>query len=451
LSIAALRAALSGRVIAPEDPGYDEARTVFSGGFDRRPAVILRPADAADVARAVTLAAATGLPFSVRNGGHSGAGHCTNDGGIVLDLRDMRSLEIDADQRTVWAGAGLTASEYSKEVGAHGLATGFGDTGSVGIAGITLGGGIGYLTRKYGLTIDSLLGAEVVTAAGEQLRVNAESHPDLFWAIRGGGGNFGVVTRFHFQLHPVDQVVGGMMMLPASADVIVRAIEAAFAAPEELSTIINVMPAPPLPFIPPPVQGKLVVMMLMCYAGDAEAGAQAIAPFRAIAQPVVDMVRPIRYPEIYPPEDASYHPKAIGRTFFLNKVDCAAAETMMDSLQRSDAPMRVIQLRVLGGAMARVPAEATAFAHRDSPIMGVIAAFYDGPENLPAREAWVKAFVASLDQGRDGAYVNFLADEGEARIRAAYPGSTWDRLTAIKARYDPRNLFKLNQNIPPRT
>jgi FAD/FMN-containing dehydrogenase len=445
-----VRAALSGRVIAPEDPGYDEARIIFSGGYDRRPAVIVRSADAADVARAVTLAAGSGLPFSVRNGGHSSVGHCTNDGGIVLDLRDMRTLEIDGAQRTAWAGAGLTAVEYCTQVGAHGLSTGFGDTGSVGISGITLGGGIGYLTRKYGLTIDSLLAAEVVTADGQLLQVNAESHPDLFWAIRGGGGNFGVVTRFQFQLHPVDQVVGGMMMLPASADVIVRAIEAAFAAPEELSTIINVMPAPPLPFIPPPVQGKLVAMMLMCYAGDAEAGARAIAPFRAIAQPVVDMVRPIRYPEIYPPEDTSYHPKAIGRTFFLNTVDGAAAETMMDSLQGSDAPMRVIQLRVLGGAMARVPAEATAFAHRDSPIMGIVAAFYDGPENLPTREAWVKTFAAALNQGRGGAYVNFLGDEGEAGVRAAYPGSTWDRLTAIKARYDPRNFFNMNQNIPPR-
>ena len=209
------------------------------------------------------------------------------------------------------------------------------------------------------------------------------------------------------------------------------------------------MPAPPLPFIPAEHRGKLVVMLLMCYDGDAESGAKAVAPFRALATPIIDMVRPIRYPEIFPPEDTSYHPTVVGRTSFIDSVDRAAAERILDALRRSDAPMRATQLRVLGGEMARVPNDATAFAHRDSPIMAICVSLFTGPEDRPGREAWVKSLSGAIDQGRPGAYVNFLGNEGEARVHDAYPGKTWDRLAAIKARYDPQNLFRLNQNVPP--
>jgi FAD/FMN-containing dehydrogenase len=444
-----LRAALSGRVITPDDAEYDDARQVFSGEFDRRPAAIARVIDEADVERVVAFARETGLELAVRSGGHSGAGHSTTDGGIVLDLRDMKALDVDVEERTAWAQAGLTAIEYSTAAGAHGLATGFGDTGSVGIGGITLGGGVGYLVRKYGMTIDDLLAAEIVTADGQLLRVDAEHHPDLFWAIRGGGGNFGVTTRFRFRLHELDTVVGGMLMLPATADVITEFIALAEAAPEELGTIANVMPAPPMPFVPEEHHGKIVVMALMCYAGEAEAGQRALAPFRALAAPIADMVRPIKYPEIYPPEDESYHPTALTHTMFIDTVDQGVAETIMKHLEASDASMRVAQLRVLGGAMARVPADATAFAHRASKIMVNVASFYEGPEDKVIRQSWVDDLAAALRQRDNGAYVNFLVDEGEARIREAYPGPTWDRLVAIKARYDPTNLFRLNQNIPP--
>jgi FAD/FMN-containing dehydrogenase len=444
-----LRAALSGRVITPDDAEYDDARQVFSGEFDRRPAAIARVIDEADVERVVAFARETGLELAVRSGGHSGAGHSTTDGGIVLDLRDMKALDVDVEERTAWAQAGLTAIEYSTAAGAHGLATGFGDTGSVGIGGITLGGGVGYLVRKYGMTIDDLLAAEIVTADGQLLRVDAEHHPDLFWAIRGGGGNFGVTTRFLFRLHELDTVVGGMLMLPATADVITEFIALAEAAPEELGTIANVMPAPPMPFVPEEHHGKIVVMALMCYAGEAEAGQRALAPFRALAAPIADMVRPIKYPEIYPPEDESYHPTALTHTMFIDTVDQGVAETIMKHLEASDASMRVAQLRVLGGAMARVPADATAFAHRASKIMVNVASFYEGPEDKVIRQSWVDDLAAALRQRDNGAYVNFLVDEGKARIREAYPGPTWDRLVAIKARYDPTNLFRLNQNIPP--
>jgi hypothetical protein len=448
-SIAQLRATLNGRVIGPDDPGYDEARAVFYGGIDRYPAAIARVKDASDVSRVVTLARETGLELAVKSGGHSGAGHSTTDGGIVLDLAGMKNIEIDTEQRTAWAQTGLTAGEYTAAVGAHGLATGFGDTGSVGIGGITLGGGVGFLVRKHGLTIDDLLAAEVVTADGELLHVDAETHPDLFWAIRGGGGNFGVATRFKFRLHEVDTIVGGMLILPAKPEIIASFVAEAEAAPEELSTIANVMVAPPMPFLPDEVLGKLVIMALMAYAGEVDKGERAIAPFRALAEPIADMVRPMSYPEMYPPEEGDYHPTAAARTLFMDAVDRDVAQTIVEYLQASDAPMRAAQLRVLGGAMARVPVDATAFAHRSSRIMANVAAFYEGPDDRATREAWVTDFAAALGGSDGGAYVNFLVDEGEERVRAAYPGSTWERLVEIKGRYDPTNLFRLNQNIPP--
>ena len=449
LSIPDLRAEFDGRVIAPGDVGYDQARTVFPGGIDRRPAAIVRPRDAAEVARVLSIARETGLELAVRSGGHSGAGHGVSEGGIVLDLANMRALDVDVDGRTAWAEAGLTAGEYTTAVGAHGLATGFGDTGTVGIGGITLGGGVGFLARKHGLTIDNLLAAEVVTADGELLRVDAENHPDLFWAIRGGGGNFGVVTRFRFRLHPVDTVVGGMLMLPATPEVIGSFVAEADVAPEELTTIANVMPAPPMPFVPSEYHGKLVIMALMAYAGQSEAGERAMAPFRALATPIVDMVKAMPYPEIFAPDPEDYHPIAATRTMFVDTIDHGAAQTIVEHLQASDAPMRVAQLRALGGAMARVPVDATAFAHRQSPIMVTVAAVYQQPDQAATHQRWVADFAAALDQGRTGAYVGFLGDEGQARVRDAYPESTWQRLAAAKRRYDPTNLFRLNQNIPP--
>ena len=449
-AIQAFSSRVRGQLICPEDDGYDEARTVFYGGFDRRPALIVRVKDATDISHVIALARESGLELAIKSGGHSVAGHSTIDGGIVLDITKMKNLELDVEGRTAWAQTGLTAGEYTAAAGAHGLATGFGDTGSVGIGGITLGGGVGYLVRKHGLTIDDLLAAEVVTADGELLRVDDESHPDLFWAIRGGGGNFGVATRFQFRLREVDEIVGGMLILPATPEIIASFVTEAEAAPEELSTIANVMTAPPMPFLPAEVQGQLVIMAMLVYAGEeVEAGQRAVAPFRALAEPIVDMLKPMPYPKIYPPEDDDFHPTAVARTMFIDSIDRDVSQTILEHLRASDAPMRVAQIRVLGGAMARVPAEATAFAHRSSRIMVNVAAFYEGTEDRAAREAWVSHFAAALRQGEGGAYVGFLGEEGEERVREAYPESTWDKLAEIKRRYDPTNVFRLNQNIPP--
>jgi FAD/FMN-containing dehydrogenase len=453
ISIPQLRNDFPNRVIAPGDPDYDKARTVFYGGVDRHPAAIIRVADVNDISRVVNLARESGLELAVRSGGHSSAGHSVTEGGIVIDLSNMKDLQIDTEARTAWAETGLTAGELTTTAAEHGLAVGFGDTGSVGIGGITLGGGVGYLVRKYGLTIDNLLAAEVVTADGQIRHVDEQTHPDLFWAIRGGGGNFGVISRFKFQLHEVPNVVGGMLILPATPETIAGFIAASEAAPEELSGIGNVMSAPPMPFLPQEAHGKLIIMAFLVYAGETEAGERALAPFRALATPLADMLKSMPYPEIYPSEEGAeeYHPVAAARTMFVDKINLDVAKTIVEHLNTSTAMMKVAQLRVLGGAMARVPADATAFAHRNSKIMVNIAALYQNPEEKATHEAWVADFASALLQSDSGAYVNFLGNEGEERIRAAYPGSTWDRLMEVKARYDPDNIFRLNQNITPAT
>jgi FAD/FMN-containing dehydrogenase len=450
ISVPRLRDSFHGRVTAPDDPGYDQARKVFYGKFDRRPAAIVRPSSAEEVARVVTLAAETGSELAVRSGGHSLAGHSVSEGGIVLDLSGMTALDIDPDGRTAWAETGLTAGAYTAAVGGHGLVTGFGDTGSVGIGGLTLGGGVGFLVRRHGLTIDNLLAAELVTADGQVLEVDAETRPDLFWAIRGGGGNFGVATRLRFRLHELASIVGGMLLLPGTAEVIEGLVAAAEAAPEELSVIANIMVAPPMPFLPASAHGQLVVMALLCFAGDAEAGERAVAPFRALADPIADMVQPMPYAGLFEPAEEIEVVEESARTMFLDAVDHAAARTVIEHLEASTAPMAVAQLRVLGGAMARVPAGATAFAHRDRRFMAGVGAVYEHAADRPTHDAWADGFTAALGRDGDpGVYVNFLGDEGPERVREAYPGPTWERLAEVKRRYDPDNLFRLNQNIPP--
>lgn len=449
LAIPDLRTTFQRRVIAPGDAEYDQARSVFYSWFDRKPAVIIRVVDADEAAKVVKLAQETGLELAVRSGGHSNAGLGIVDGGIVLDLSQMKAIEIDVAGKTAWAEAGMTAGEYTNATAKHGLVTGFGDTGSVGIGGLTLGGGVGYLVRKFGLTIDDLLAAEVVTADGKTLQADADNHPDLFWAIRGGGGNFGVATRFKFRLHELPSVYGGLLILPATAESVSAFISAAEAAPEELSGIGNVMPAPPMPFLAAEMHGKMVIFAMLVYAGDAKAGEKAIASFRAIATPLGDMIKEMPYAEIYAGQEGPHPVAASSLTMFMNSVDQKVAATMLEHLNASNASLRVAQLRVLGGAYSRVPVEATAYAHRKSHIMVNVACLYEDIKQRDQHDTWVNKFAAALNQGDNAAYVNFLGDEGKERIRAAYPGASWERLAEIKRRYDPDNLFHVNQNIPP--
>jgi FAD/FMN-containing dehydrogenase len=450
IQISDLRASLNGNVIGSDDPRYESVRRVFFTGFDRRPAAIVRVGDASEVARVVTLARETGVEIAVRSGGHSLAGHGTSEGGIVLDLSRMDAIEIDRDGRAAWAQTGVKAGDYTRATGKHGLATGLGDTGSVGLSGITLAGGIGFLVRKYGLTIDDMLAAELVTADGELLHVDEHAHPDLFWALRGGGGNFGVVTRLRLRLHEIDQVVGGMLLLPATAQVITGLVAAADAAPDELSVIANVLKAPPAPFIPSDQHGKPIVMAVMVYAGTPADGEKAIAPIRALATPLADMVRPIHYPEMYAGPEAPGPAFDAGTNMLVDGLSRVRAETILAHLDTATAALAAVQLRVLGGALARVADDATAFGHRQAKLMVNIAAKDQRVEARAEHETWVARLVDALSGGiTTPGYVGFIGEEGEKGVRRAYPPATLKRLAQVKRRYDPDNLFRLNLNVAP--
>lgn len=442
-----LRDAVVGRVVTAADPDWDEVRAVKAGGLDPRPLAVVRPLGEQDVAGALGVARRWDLPVAVRSGGHSGVGHGTVDDGVVIDVREIAAVEVDVAARTAWVGAGATTGEVAAATAPAGLAIGFGDTGSVGVSGITLGGGVGYLSRWQGLTIDNLLAAEVVLADGRVVRASADEHPDLFWALRGGGGNFGVVTRLQLRLHPLSAVTGGMLVLPATPEVVAGVVAAGSAAPEELGLIANVMPCPPMPFLPPDLHGRLVVLLLVCWAGPPEDADAVLAPLRTLADPLADLVRPVTYPELFPPEPHGPGPVAVTRTMFLDHVDVDDARRVLELLEQADG-MRAVQLRPLGGAIARVPDDATAYAHRSAPLMAGVVTFVT-PEDRDARLAWVRRVLDALDQGVPGAYVNFLGDEGPERVQAAYPGATWDRLREVKRTYDPGNVFARNQNVPP--
>jgi FAD/FMN-containing dehydrogenase len=444
---------VTGDVLTPGADGYDDARHIFYRHLELTPAVIVRPRDADDVVAAVAFARASGFEIAVRAGGHSGAAHGTVDGGLVLDLRDLDGVEVDVDARTAWVGGGATAGAVTSAVGEHGLAIGFGDTGSVGVGGITLGGGAGFLSRMHGLTIDNLVAVEVVTADGRTVIADEENHPGLFWALRGGGGNFGVATRFKFRLHPLPQVVGGMLMLPATVDTLAGFVRLAQAAPEELSSIVNVMPAPPMPFLPEEQHGQLVVMALLTYAGPAADAEPVLAPFRALATPLADFVKEMPYSGMFQPDGEDYHPVAAARTGYARAFERSDAQLVIDTLTKQiaspDVLMAVAQTRVLGGAVSRVSAQATAYAHREWPLMVNVAAIVTGPEALDAQLPWIEALRASLSDGTPGAYVNFVGDEGPDRIHDAYPPETYARLARVKAEWDPDNVFHRNHTVPP--
>ena len=454
LDLNALRGTVRGSVVGPDDDGWQDATAIFYGYAGAQPRLVVRPCDAADVAATVSFARDAGLEIAVRSGGHSVAGHGSVADGLVVDLRGLDSLEIDAGTRTAVAGAGVTAGAYTTEAGKYGLATGFGDTGSVGIGGITTGGGVGFLSRRHGLTIDNLLAAQVVTADGAIHDVDADHEPDLFWAIRGGGGNVGVVTRFTFRLHEVPQVVGGMLLLPATAESVTEFMRLALAAPDELGLIANVMPAPPMPFVPQDWRGELVILGLLAWSGAPQDADAVLAPFRAVATPIADFLAPMPYAGLFPPEDPSYRPIATSVTGFARGIDRHTARTALDALSAAirepGVQMAALQLRPLGGAIARVPAEATAYAHREQPVMFNVAAVVADVSRL-AEQEWVAQLASTIADGTPGAYVGFSIADDPDQVRAIYPGATYDRLAEIKRTFDPDNVFHRNHNVPPAT
>jgi len=440
-----------GRVITPDADDYHRARRVNNAAVDRHPALIVRPTDADDVAIVVVHAQERGLPLAVRAGGHSMAGHGTADGALVLDLSDMRSVEIDAVGRTAWADAGILAGEYTAATHALGLVTPFGDTARVGVAGITLGGGVGWLVRKHGMTIDSLLAVEVVTADGRRRMASAVEEPDLFWAVRGAGANFGVVTRLQFRLHPLDDVLAGDILLPAARDVLRSLVPTLLAAPDELTAMPLIMLAPPDPAIPDEHHGRPVVKLSVAWSGAPDAGERALAPLRALGTPIRDTVASQPYPALFSPVDRDAEPTwgVSSRAFFVDDLHDATIEVIERRLTEADAPDAIVQLRVLGGAMARVPGEATAFGWRDRPALLWIIVPYEEIERAAAIEAWTAAFHAELSTDRAPTYVNFMGDEGADAVRDAYPAFSYGRLRELKRRYDPDNVFRSNHNILP--
>jgi len=443
----AIRAAV-GDVLVAGDPGFETGRLAHNRAFDRRPAVIVRPSSATEVARAVLAARDLGLDIAVRGGGHSVAGLSTIDGGMLIDLGAMRAIDIDPVRGTGTAQGGVTAGEYTAAAFRHGFVTPFGDAATVGLGGLTLGGGVGWLSRKHGMTIDSLLAVDLVTADGELRTVTDASDPDLFWALRGGGGNFGIATGFRYRLVPMSTVTGGMLVLPLTARVLVDLVEASMEAPEELTQITMVMGLPPAPFVPAELVGTAAVVVMPVHSGDLDVGAAAMAPFRALATPLADMVGPMPYIGMYQLTAGAAEPgPAVVRTAMLGGLDLAAAEAIVAHHTSPEGAATMTQVRVLGGAMSRVPADATAFAHRQAPVLTAVMAGITG-EPAAARSA-ADGLLGEISASAMGAYSNFLGDEGPARVRAAYPGGTWERLVAVKRRLDPANVFHANQNIRP--
>jgi FAD/FMN-containing dehydrogenase len=451
-ALGTLRQRLRGELVEQSSANYDAARTVY-WAFDRRPALIVRAEDEVDVIAAVEYARETGAPLSIRSGGHSFAGFGMADGGITVDFSRMKSMRIDPVRRTARVQPGLTWGEYAEQAQAHGLATTSGDVHSVGVGGLTLGGGVGWMVRKYGLTIDHLLSVDIVTADGRLLRASEDEHPDLFWAVRGGGGNFGVITSFEFRLEPAGTILGGGVFYPATdaARIIRTAAEYASQAPDELTVMVMTMHAPPAPFIPAERVGELVVLVALCYVGDLAEGERVIAPLRTLDTPIAEMIGPMPYPGMFDlTRDLAIPGRRLAvRSMFLDKVGDDVAKTIVEHTSLARAPFAMAQLRVLGGKMARVPEGATAFGHRDKPFMLSAIAEWDDPAEDGRQQAGATAFFAALRPHAAGVYVNFLQAEGEGRIREAYKPAVYERLAAVKATYDPTNLFRQNQNIKP--
>jgi FAD/FMN-containing dehydrogenase len=458
-TISELEGSLGGTVVRPGDQDYDEARRIWNHAIDKRPALIVRPAGTEDVVRAVRFATSEGLPIAVRGGSHSVAGFSTCDDGIVIDLSLLTSVEVDVAGRRAVAGGGTKWLGFDAATQPHGLATTGGLISSTGLGGFALGGGIGHLVRKHGLTCDNLLGAEVVTADGSVVRASAADHPDLFWALRGGGGNFGVVTSLEMALHPVGPtVLGGAVFYPgAEAEQVMAGWRAAVAdAPDELSTLINLTTAPPAPFIPEEWHFKKVAAVIGCWSGDLAEGEDVVKPLRALGSPVVDLLGPMPYVELQQFVDPLWEAGAANyfTSAFIDRLPDEAVATFADFHRRSpDLPVQAeLHIHQLGGAMGRVPDEATAFTDRRSPyIVNCIARTPDAAD-LPTHRDWARAAREAMAAYGDGRlYINFTGegDDGQDKVEAAYPPGTYGRLQQVKRRYDPGNVFRFNQNIQP--
>jgi FAD/FMN-containing dehydrogenase len=447
-----LRSRLTGQLLTAGSADYDEARKTVYFLVDRRPLAIMRAATAQDVAATVAFAKERDYPLTVRSGGHGLAHLAVVDGAILVDLSGMKAVEIDPVTQTARVQAGATSGDLAGPANAHGLALSTGDTRSVGMGGLTTGGGIGFMVRKHGLAIDNLISAEVVTASGEIVTASEDENADLFWAIRGGGGNFGIITEFTYKLAPVSTVLGGALILPATREVVRGYLEYSASAPDDLSTVTNIMHAPPAPFVPAERVGEVVLVILACWTGAIDEGEKALAPLRALATPVADTIAPIPYPVMYQYTDHQSMPHAVSlRSMFANELSDAAIDASIAAIEHSSSPFSLVHLRGLGGAMGRVDAGATAFAHRSQRYMyAIINVWLDATEDAEPHTSWVERLWGKVRHEGSGVYVNFLENEGADRVRDAYPPATLARLAEVKQTYDPTNSFRFNQNVAPR-
>lgn len=436
------------RTLGADSTGFTHTTALEFATAGPPPAAVVQPTTTAEVVAAVRAARAADLPVSVRSGGHSYAGHGAGQGALAIDLRAVKDVAIDPRGLVGRAGGGTTAGAYTTAAAEFGLATGFGDTPTVGIAGLTLGGGIGYLSRRDGLTVDNLLSAEVVLADGSVVTVDDATHPDLFWALRGGGGNFGVVTELSYRLRATAVVTGGMLAFVPTPELVAAAAAAFLAAPDELGGMINLMIAPPAPFLPERVHGEPLMLALLAWSGPASRVEAALAPLRAIGEPVVDTLTARPYPEMLqsPPGDGQT-PYAVARTGFTDRVDEEWGARALAALAAQVTPRALVNLRPMGGAIARATHD-TAFAHRDRAMMASVIALTPDVTAVRAAESWAGDAHAALQLAGPG-YVNFMSSATPDDVAAAYPGEVLERLREVKRRYDPDNVFRFNHNLTP--
>jgi FAD/FMN-containing dehydrogenase len=442
-----LRTQFDGQLLAPGDDGYDTARRIHNGLIDKRPGLIARCTTAADVQAAIRVGRDTGAEIAVRGGGHNVAGRAVTEGGVMIDLAPMRRIEVDPTARTVRAGAGVTWGELDDELGAHGLATTGGQVSTTGIAGLTLGGGLGYLLGKHGLAVDNLVSAEVVTADGSALTASAEENPDLFWAIRGGGGNFGVVTSFEYQAHRLPQVVGGIVAYPfASARGTLDTFRAFTVEPhDDIGVACGLVHAPD-------GSGEKIVALPLCHAGDG--GDRAVNDLKALREsstPVLDTVGPMPYAGVNKMLDGAFPAGALSywKSAFLADLDDDVMAVLIDAYERVPSPMSALIVEQIHGAACRVPVDATAFPHRERGWQVLIIAQWASADDTQANIAWARSTFSSLRPHLvERRYVNYLSADDAGAVREAY-GPNYERLVAAKRRFDPDNTFRLNQNIPP--
>jgi FAD/FMN-containing dehydrogenase len=452
--IGELRGQVRGEVIGPEDAAYEDARRVFNAMIDRRPNVIVRPASAADVAAAVNFARDKGLDLAVRGGGHSVPGFGTVDDGLVIDLSSMRAVTVDPANETARAQGGATWGDFNTATGEHGLATTGGVVSTTGVGGLSLGGGIGYLARGFGLSCDNLVSAEIVTADGRILTASDRENEDLFWAIRGGSGNFGVVTTFEFRLHPVKDVYGGPMFFELADAKAVLEFYREFIqdAPEQFGGFPAWQIAPPLPFIPEDRHGEPFLAFVACWAGDVDQGEAALKPLHDVAPVVAEHVGVMPYPALNSAFDALYPPGGLQHYWKANFVKELTDEAIAAHLEHGPTVPVVnstVHIYPINGACQRVAPDATAFAYRDATFATVIAGMWPDPADNEANIQWVRDYYeATAPLSEEGGYINFMSGDDQDRIRANYRDN-YDRLVEIKRERDPRNLFHTNQNIKP--